>query len=334
MDPNRYARVHDKQQTIIDDFLRLVNVVGVGVGYKVRAGQATDELSIAVSVTEKMPASQLPASQLVPPDVDGVRTDVVRTGALRAVAVNRRGVMRPARPGVSIGHYLSTAGTLGCLVRRGGETFILSNNHVLAEVNRGELGDPIYQPGPADGGTSEHQIAELADFVRLRRPGDPVEEPEPEGCLTSLVGVFTGSPPPPTATPSGEAPPNQVDAALARPLDPSLVHPAILELEVPTGIAEPELGALVRKSGRTTGLTESTVQQIDVTANVIYGNETLRFINQVVTGPLSRPGDSGSAILDAQSRVVGLLFSGSDYATIFTPITYVLPALDIEIVTA
>ena len=70
------------------------------------------------------------------------------------------------------------------------------------------------------------------------------------------------------------------------------------------------------------------------TANVIYGNETLRFVNQVVTGPMSRPGDSGSAILDEQKRVVGLLFSGSDYATIFTPISFVLAALDIEVITA
>jgi hypothetical protein len=324
--------VHDKQQTIVEDFLRLMNVVGVGIGYKVRAGEQTSELSIAVSVTEKMPISQLPASQLVPPEVDGVTTDVVRTGAIRAVAVNRRGVMRPARPGVSIGHYLSTAGTLGCLVRRGGETLILSNNHVLAELNAAELGDPIYQPGPADGGTPSHQIAELADYVRLRRPGD-APEPEPEGCLTSLTRVFTGDPTPDPVL-SGVAPPNQVDAALARPLDPSFVHPAILEIGVPSGVAEPVLGAQVRKSGRTTGLTENTVRQIDVTANVIYGNETLRFVNQVVTGPMSRPGDSGSAILDHENRVVGLLFSGSDYATIFTPISFVLAALDIEIITA
>ena len=54
---SRYARVHDKQQTIVEDFLRLMNVVGVGIGYKVRAGEQTSELGIAVSVTEKMPAS-------------------------------------------------------------------------------------------------------------------------------------------------------------------------------------------------------------------------------------------------------------------------------------
>lgn len=331
MDANRYAHVHDKQESLIDEFLSLLNVVGVGIGYKVRAGEVTDELSIAVSVTEKVPVSQLPASQLVPRDVDGVTTDVVRTGPLRAVAVNRRGIVRPARPGVSIGHYLSTAGTLGCLVQRGGETYILSNNHVLAELNRAELGDPIHQPGPVDGGTGSHQIAELADYVPLRRPGEVVE-PEPEGCLTSLARVFGGDPDPAPVS-SGVAPPNQVDAALARPLDPSLLHPAILEIGVPSGVSDPLLGMRVRKSGRTTGLTENTVRQIDVTANVLYGNETMRFVNQVIAGPMSRPGDSGSTVLDDQDRVVGLLFSGSDYATIFTPISYVLAALDIQMVT-
>jgi hypothetical protein len=61
---------------------------------------------------------------------------------------------RPLRIGTSIGHFNITAGTLGCLVkpRRGDQPLILSNNHVLADENRGNQGDAILQPGAYDGG--------------------------------------------------------------------------------------------------------------------------------------------------------------------------------------
>jgi hypothetical protein len=333
MDPYSFEHVRSRHQEVSDQLMRLRNVVGVGVGYKMIAGEQTGDLSIAVSVTEKVPANHLPVSDVVPLEVEGVQTDVVRTGPIHAIDVNRRGAMRPARPGVSIGHYLITAGTLGCLVRREGVTYILSNNHVLAKVNEGQPGDPILQPGPADGGTPSHKLAELADYVPLRFP-EPAPEP-PSGCAAlpaTLLGLLTGQSPEPQQPPP--PPPNQVDAALALPLDPAMVHPSIIEIGIPTGVAEPSLGARVQKSGRTTGLTEGTIRQLDVTADVIYGNQKLRFINQVITSPLSRPGDSGSAMLDGQNRVVGLMFGGSDYVTLFTPIAYVMAALNIEVVTA
>lgn len=332
MDPDRLDSIRATQREVNTGLMRLRNVVGVGVGYKVQGGLRTDELSIAVSVTRKVPPSQLSSSDLVPAQVDGVPTDVVRTGLIYAINADRRAAMRPARPGVSIGHYLVTAGTLGCLVRRDGTVYVLSNNHVLANINQAQPGDPIYQPGTADGGTSSHQLAELADFVPLRFPEPP--PPEPTGCaawIAPLLRLLTGRSPAPAEPPPPSL--NQVDAALARPLNPALVEPSILDIGVPTGVADPVLGARVRKSGRTTGLTESVIRQVDVTADVIYGNQKLRFVNQVMTGPLSRPGDSGSAVVDDGNHVVGLMYSGSDYVTLFTPIGYIMAALGVEVVT-
>jgi len=331
---SRFEQARQRHQSVADTLMGLRNVVGVGVGYKVRADVQTDEPCLAVSVTEKVPASQLPPGDLVPPAVEGVSTDVVRTGRIYALdSADWRSVMRPARPGVSIGHYQSTAGTFGCVVRRDDHSYILSNNHVLALVNRGQPGDPIYQPGPADGGAPGHTLAELADFVRLRLPGDSSDPApsEPRGCAALIAQLLGGG----SATPAAaEAPPNQVDVALARPVDPALINPSILGIGVPTGVAEAALGARVRKSGRTTGLTEANVTQVDVTADVIYGEHTVRFINQMMTEPMSRPGDSGSAIVDDSNRVVGLLFSGSDYVTLFNPISLVMAALNVEVVTA
>jgi hypothetical protein len=55
--------------------------------------------------------------------------------------------IRPLLIGSSVGHVRVTAGTIGAFVQRGGKTFILSNNHVLADENRGTNGDAVVQPG-------------------------------------------------------------------------------------------------------------------------------------------------------------------------------------------
>src|SRR3990172_7884567 len=95
----------------------------------------TKELAVVVSVKQKLPMSQLVAADMVPKTLGGVKTDVIETGEIVAFQDPKQ-KMRPARPGVSIGHYQITAGTLGCLVSKNGQTFILSNNHVLADSNK------------------------------------------------------------------------------------------------------------------------------------------------------------------------------------------------------
>jgi hypothetical protein len=52
----------------------------------------------------------------------------------------------------------------------------------------------------------------------------------------------------------------------------------------------------------------------------------------VVTESMSAGGDSGSLIVDAtENKAVGLLFAGSNLATIFIPIENVLTALNITL---
>ena len=76
-----------------------------------------------------------------------------------------------------MGHHAITAGTIGAFIQLDGVTAVLSNNHVLANENRGALGDAVYQPGPADGGTAGEQVAILSKFVRLRRRESPALHP-------------------------------------------------------------------------------------------------------------------------------------------------------------
>jgi hypothetical protein len=74
------------------------------------------------------------------------------------------------------------------------------------------------------------------------------------------------------------------------------------------------------------------IGQVDVTVDVEYGTgRTARFTDQLVAGPMSQGGDSGSAVLDNNNRLVGLLFAGSDQNTIINRIENVFSALDISL---
>jgi hypothetical protein len=195
--------------------------------------------------------------------------------------------MRPVRPGTSAGHYEITAGTLGAFVRVDGsdQPHLLSNNHVLADENRGAVGDEILQPGVLDGGQSgTDRIASLQRFVAL-----------------DAAGV------------------NYADAAIAA-LDDGVEFEASIEEIATTGAITPaEDVERVVKRGRTTGLTHGLVTAIEVD-NVVarFSTGNLRFDNQIeIAGAgmtvFSRGGDSGSLIVDESSGdAVGLLFAGSD----------------------
>jgi hypothetical protein len=317
------------------------NVIGVGVGYKETGEGLTDDLAVMINVIQKLPKAQLAESDMVPKALDGVKTDVIETGRFlagqvttAAPAQNARERCRPTIfPGVSLSHADVTAGTFGCLVRRGNELFILSNNHVLANVNSAKVGDVIIQPGRYDGGKPEDQVATLADFVPLDFGGSGSTCPIATTIekLLNLVAQALGSSHRLMAytTTPGE---NLVDAALARPLDPAHFSPDILKIGRPKGVAQAALGMAVQKIGRTTDYTQGRITQIDVTTSVDYNGRVATFTDQLMASGMSEGGDSGSIVLDENKNIVGLLFAGSFRATLINPIQTVLKLLNIEVV--
>jgi hypothetical protein len=60
------------------------NVVGVGIGLRQTGGQSTGEPAIVVSVSAKVPMSQLTRGDMIPRELDGVPVDVQVVGELRA----------------------------------------------------------------------------------------------------------------------------------------------------------------------------------------------------------------------------------------------------------
>jgi hypothetical protein len=219
---------------------------------------------------------------------------------------------RPIPMGVS-GSTISEpglySGTLGMKVQalwNPERKFILSNNHVMAVENptlcpnSATLPTPGSQPAGGDLGFNpgldpDFVIGATTRFI----PMDPIND-------------------------------NYVDAALVSTND-EVSSNEIINIGVPTAdVILPEIGMPVIKSGRTTGTTESTIVAIGVTSNVSYGADcdVYRFVDQIqIDNPpdaFGGPGDSGSAILERDSKIpVGLLFAGSDTSIIANPMVFV-----------
>lgn len=299
-------------QLHVNRLLELPNVVGVGIGAKIRAGIRSKQTAVVVLVTQKVSAAALQLDTIVPKELDGVVTDILEVGEVRFL--DRTAFSRPACPGSSIGHYNISAGTFGAVVydRKTKMPLILSNNHILANISNGHdnrcaLGDPIYQPGSYDGGTSKDIIGNLYRFVPI-----DYETKGKKGKKSSS---------------------NRVDAAVAQPVSAEDIAAPIIDIGQITGMVNPEMNMKVKKSGRTSGVTDGNIRVMHTTLKVdMDDNRYAVFEDQVVTDMVSKPGDSGSLVVTEQGQAVGLLFAGSDRSAIFNPIQNVLKELDVMLV--
>ena len=152
------------------------NVIGWGVGIN-----ASGEDAVIVHVQEKFSGFK------IPDEFGELPTDTVEVGQVTAYQdpTERH---RPTRAGVSVGHPDITSGTLGCLVEKDGNHYILSNNHILAATNTAGEGDPVVQPGPKYGGSSPRDnIAMLEDYKRIDFKAGP-DNPNKIDAAIATVG--------------------------------------------------------------------------------------------------------------------------------------------------
>ncbi len=314
------------------------NLVATGVGYKRVQGKQIDELCIICSVDTKIASKSLSDRELIPPSIEGITTDVHPVGQIHTLQAPT-GRFRPAPGGVSIGHVNITAGTLGCLVTKNNTIYILSNNHVLANSNQSDKGDVILQPGPHDGGTIiNDQIARLSDFIPIKFENGNGNGNGGCKLTTAILSLFNF-----IARLSGSSTRmfsrnisqkvNLVDCAIAEPLYESDVINEILQAGIINGASDGELGMKLKKSGRTTGLTTGTIEQVDVSVRVNFGlNRTALFSDQLIAGPMSQGGDSGSIVLSDDNQAIGLLFAGSTNTTVINRIQNVFQLLDVNLI--
>jgi len=289
-----------------------VNLVGVGIGEKLSAGKQTGEMCVKVFVAKKYPKGKIAPGELVPEKIDEIPTDIEGVGYVRKFQIPQRKRHRPVPGGVSVGLPLSVVhyrfgGTLGVVVVDRGDqnrAYGLSNNHVLAGENRVKLGAAVVQPATLDEGGEGDRIGYLSRYVPLK---------------------FNNKR-------------NWMDAAATEFENPEVADRSLLGIGRPTGAGHPSLGLLVRKSGRTTGITEGVVREMNFDVfNITYDRGMVRVDDIIVirgtSGSFSKPGDSGSAIVDPQGRVVALLFAGSEIVTFAIPIHRVLHRLNLRIAT-
>ena len=236
-----------------------------------------------------------------------------------------------------LGATVCCIGTLGSLWTHVGTTnpVILSNNHVLDKSGTGAAGDAIIQP--------------LQAVCRAGHPVPLTVAHLTQGAALKPVANETTGPCQGSTTPLCGHSPSNVDAAFAEIAAGQVdTSGAILDLG-PAGtttiaaaspsatIGVPSLGQAVGKSGRTTGLTCSNIQSLNLTILVNYDATcgaaspafTAYFTNQITIsgGTFSAGGDSGSLVVDTgTSRAVGLLYGGNSTSTVANPIQDVITA--------
>lgn len=315
-------------------FLKKANVNAVSIGYKKVQGKETPQLCIVVGVSKKLPENQLCQNDIITKSLDGVPIDIVELGNIKALSIDPTQKYRPLMPGISVGHPNITAGSIGCIAYKNGKAVILSNNHVISDVNNAKIGDPIIQPGNFDGGTSADKMGELLEFIPINMGLNPINPPSCNvlGIVSKVVNFVAEklNRNHRLAVVNSQAAFNEVDAAIATiEVD---YDKSIPDIGIPIGIKEPELGMEVQKFGRTTSYTKGKIEQMHATVNVGYdAGQMAIFQDQIIMGPISAGGDSGSSINSMDNYLVGLLFAGSDQVTIASPMSKVFKLLGISL---
>ena len=285
------------------------------VGTAVTAGDDGNPAIMVLVLNEK-------AGLGVPAKIDGVNTKIIVTD--RIVAMGTAAVSHKAKqtPPIQLGTSGSwrydlangycCGGTLGSLISVGGQKRILSNYHVFESdiVSGGNgrvaaTGDYIIQPGLIDVSCAAASAQNVATLVKTSSlPGSNVD------CSSATIvsGLVN-------------------------------TNGSILEIgTISASTIAASVNQAVKKSGRTTGLTRSTVSGLNATISVTYENEcaggtafTKTFTGQIlVKNTRSRflsGGDSGSLMvqdLTTNPKAVGLLFAGSSSIAVANPINSVL----------
>lgn len=259
-------------------------VVQIGIGIKETGAQPTGEPAFGVYVREKKPLEDVAPEERIPAEIEGFATDV--RVYRRAKREEDTGKYRPLEGGIQIKRAGSDeAGTIACFGHRdtpAGEPILLTAGHVVGlpqdDTPAGLLG------GDNDG-------IEIGQHTHT----------DSWCCKCHVVGFTLHG-----------VNHKTIDFAIVQLNSDITTINNVHEIGPVDGIFTGlTMGDMVKKRGRTTGFTTgnvsmlimnaagTAVEQIEVKRN--GGNE--RF---------SRPGDSGSALLNATNAIVGIHYGGNN----------------------
>ena len=293
--------------------LAIPGVIGDGVGLS----STNPNAAVILVFTSRTGVEGIPAS------FEGIPTQTTMVGTVNALSFN--GTYRNPLPcGVSVGdNNVCTSGSIGAIVTStrassgpatyggslavyynqyswGSKTpkYLLSCNHVLANVNAAMGADLQDQPGRSDVscGTSG-SVGKLHawNYISSKKNTTNYYDAALAECNPSLSG--------------GWSPAMMSNASSAH---------YILSYTPTNSIVAPSLGMAIKKTGRTSGYNTATIAGINVTITITYTNFTAVFVDQiyVANGTYIQAGDSGSmsvvnSTTGTNNDPVGLNFAGS-----------------------
>src|SRR5438445_2453093 len=307
------------QRRVTPELMQLPAILGTAVGLD-DAGRA----ALVVYVDSESPA-MAEAVKALRSGVGHVPVKVELTEKFVAFSSHTAKQSPPIQLGTSGGWSYDLAngyccgGTLGSLVQANGVQYIMSNYHVFeSDIISGgngiiaQNGDPIIQPGLIDVNCNSAGAQAVGALHKVNSlPGSNVD--------VSVAQVVSGM-----VSPTG----------------------AILEIgTISKNTVNAALNMAVKKSGRTTGLSSSSISGLNATVSVSYENEcaggtafTKTYTGQIVIANRGKrflnSGDSGSLMVENVStnpRAVGLLYAGSSSSAIANPIGEVLTFLSTKL---
>lgn len=316
----RVQEVMAVQEAITPELMSMPDVLGTAVGQD-DSGELT--IRVYVNLEGKNPAASV---RNIPQRLRGKNITIELTEPFRAlvkpVTVDTVSHTAKQTPPIQLGtsggwgydlaNGYCCGGTLGSLIQIGGTQHILSNYHVFESdtVDGGNgtvanTGDPIIQPGLIDAGCQVKDVQTVATLVK-----------------------------------KSSLPDSNVDASIGKAVQ-GMVRTDGTILEIGTISSQTVAASLklpVKKSGRTTGLTSSTISGLNATVSVTYDDEcagsadfTKTFTGQIIISNRASKflagGDSGSLMVEkvtTNPRAVGLLFAGSSTLAVANPIDEVL----------
>ena len=262
-----------------------------------------------------------------PPEIEGIPSSLVKFGNIdtrpqTTLTATNRPKCYTSNGRITCGSSTAPAGTnyagtFGALVRKNGRLFALSNNHVFGECNHTPKSHPILCPSANDVG---HGL------------------PYPQTLFTQadLVPLHSGDP--------DHVPLCKMDASLAQVINENLVSSFQGTFyDTPQSVKDPEPQDLVKKVGRTTGLTHGFVEA-KVAGPFILPYNSRRFKAVVyftdvwlVRGmeeEFAAPGDSGSLVVTEDDEYsVGIVFAvDSQGLAVIAPLKPTLDYFQAEIV--
>ena len=230
-------------------------------------------------------------------------SEVEATATVTSAEAKRLSRVRPLKSGYSVGRAETIAGSIGAFVRDEKGDFFLLVPTLLLGYPECELGSPILQPSPLDGG----QVPD--DIIGYVTSCIPSADELPAANLIGLVRIEDG-------------------------IEFETIIPGVNLLR---GVRSPILGASVQMLGRTSGLATGEITGVDTTVSIELGQgkaRKARVTKAIITSPMALAGDMGALVLDEEGFVIGIIVAGSDQGTILAPIQEILDGFGVHLMTA